>query len=90
MPNIKSAIKRVKVAERNRLRNRTYKSQLRTFQNHVEDAMKSADQKAIDTSLAAFYKIVDKSIAKGVLHKNTGDRKKSRLAAKLHLLKSGK
>lgn len=90
MPNIKSAIKRVKVAERNRLRNRVYKSQLRTFQNHVEAALKSADQKAIDSSMSAFYKIVDKSVAKGVLHKNTGDRKKSRLAAKINLLKSGK
>lgn len=90
MPNIKSAIKRVKVAERNRVRNRVWKSQLRTYQNHVEDAMKSSDQKAINESLSAFYMIVDKSIAKGVLHKNTGDRKKSRLAARIHLLKSGK
>lgn len=90
MPNIKSAIKRVKVAERNRVRNRVWKSQLRTYQNHVEDALKSSDQKAINESLSAFYMIVDKSIAKGVLHKNTGDRKKSRLAARIHLLKSGK
>ncbi len=90
MPNIKSAIKRVKVAERNRVHNRTWKSQLRTYQTRVEDAMKSADKKAIDERLHEYYKVVDKSIAKGVLHKNTGDRKKSRLAAKLHLLKSGK
>lgn len=90
MPNIKSAIKRVKVAERNRVRNRVWKSQLRTYQNHVEDALKSSDQKAINESLSAFYMIVDKSISKGVLHKNTGDRKKSRLAARIHLLKSGK
>ncbi|MDZ4835921.1 MAG: 30S ribosomal protein S20 [Candidatus Melainabacteria bacterium] len=91
MPNIKSAIKRVKTAERNRLRNRAYKSQIRTVQSRLEDVLKSADTKEIDTHLSGLYVAIDKAVAKGVLHKNTAARKKSRLAKKAFALKnSGK
>lgn len=88
MPNIKSAIKRVKTAERNRLRNRAYKSQIRTVQSRLEDTLKSANVKDIDTQLASLYVVIDKAVSKGVLHKNTAARKKSRLAKKAHVSKS--
>lgn len=91
MPNIKSAIKRVKVAERNRVRNRAYKSQVRTEQTKLEETLKLANVKEIDANLSAVYAVIDKAVAKGVLHRNTAARKKSRLALKADALKkSGK
>lgn len=88
MPNIKSAIKRVKTAERNRLRNRAAKSQIRTVQSRLEDTLKSANVADIDSQLASLYVVIDKAVSKGVLHKNTAARKKSRLAKKAHATKS--
>jgi small subunit ribosomal protein S20 len=89
VPNIKSAIKRVEVAERNRLRNRSWKSAVRTVRNEVTEAGKSADPKKAGEALAHAYQIIDKAVAKGVLHRNTAARKKSRMAIQLAKL-SGK
>jgi len=91
VPNIKSAIKRVKTAERNRLRNRAWKSQVRTEQTKLEATLKSANVQSVDGDLSNVYAIIDKAVSKGVLHKNTAARKKSRLALKADALKkSGK
>ncbi|PZM81051.1 MAG: 30S ribosomal protein S20 [Candidatus Melainabacteria bacterium] len=83
MPNIKSAKKRVLVAERNRLRNRTWKSAVRTVRNDVVDAVKSASAKDAKEALSHAYEVIDKAVAKGVLHKNAAARRKSRLAGKV-------
>lgn len=87
MPNIKSAIKRVKIAERNRVKNRTWKSKIRTEQNKLEDALKAATVKELDGKLTGLYAVIDKAVSKGVLHRNTAARKKSRLAKKAYALK---
>lgn len=89
VPNIKSAIKRVEVAERNRLRNKSWKSAVRTVRNEVADQLKSADVKKASAALQNAYKIIDKAVAKGVLHKNAAARKKSRLTAQIQRLSSG-
>lgn len=77
MPRIKSAIKRVQVAERNRVRNRAWKSYVRSARNRVEDAAKSGGDIA-KTMSEAFSKI-DRAVTKGVLHRNTAARRKARL-----------
>ncbi|MDR3612367.1 MAG: 30S ribosomal protein S20 [Candidatus Obscuribacterales bacterium] len=89
MPNIKSAIKRVEVAERNRLRNRSWKSAIRTQRNEVESSVKVADPAKASEALKGAYSIIDKAVSKGILHKNSAARKKSRLAAQILKL-SGK
>ena len=89
MPNIKSAIKRVQVAERNRLRNKSWKSAVRTARNEVTDSVKSTDAKSAGTALENAYRVIDKAVSKGVLHRNTAARKKSRLAQQVLKL-SGK
>lgn len=76
MPRIKSAKKRVEVAERNRQRNVAFKSAIRTA---MKKALTGADQSAREESLKTAYSLIDKAILKGVLHKNTGARYKSRL-----------
>ncbi len=79
MPRIKSAIKRVDVAERNRERNRSWKSAVRTARNKVEESLKKADKTTLAGSLNEAFSTIDRAVAKGVLHKNTAARRKARL-----------
>jgi small subunit ribosomal protein S20 len=87
VPNIKSAEKRVQIAERNRLRNKTYSSAVKTLmkkyftavETHVASPSAEA-KKAAQDALSAAYSKIDKSVKRGVLHKNTGARRKARLA----------
>ena len=78
MPNIKSAIKRVKVSEKKNLRNRMIKSAMRTSVKKFSTAL-SADE-ADAAILSATQGAVDKACSKGVIHKNAANRKKARLA----------
>ncbi len=77
MPRIKSAIKRVEVAERNRERNRFWRSTIRTARNAVEDKIEQNADSAEAMNQA--FSIIDRAVAKGVLHKNTASRRKARL-----------
>ncbi|MCT7973364.1 30S ribosomal protein S20 [Laspinema olomoucense] len=87
MANIKSAIKRVQIAERNRLRNKSYKSAVKTL---IKKCVISAEQygsnptpelkEEIHNRLNAAYSKIDKAVKCGVLHPNNGARKKSNLA----------
>ncbi len=79
MPNIKSAKKRVEVTERNRSRNVALKSSIKTAVRRVYEAIKAADIEKIKTALSKAYSTIDKAVSKGVLHRNTAARKKSRL-----------
>jgi len=78
MPNIKSAKKRVLVAERNHEKNVAVKSSIKTAVKKVLVALKS-DKDKVQELLNHAYKLLDSSVSKGVLHKNTAARKKSRL-----------
>ncbi|MDQ0900272.1 MULTISPECIES: 30S ribosomal protein S20 [unclassified Paenibacillus] len=79
MPNIKSAIKRVKVSEKRRLRNASQKSALRT-------AVKAFETAVSPEALIIASKKLDKAASKGLIHKNAANRKKSRLAKRLNAL----
>lgn len=81
MPRIKSAIKRVEVAERNREKNRHWKSQVRTLRNKVED--NAADPAKAAEALSEAFSVIDSAVSKGVMHKNTAARRKSRLVRNL-------
>ena len=87
MPQIKSAIKRVQVAERNRLYNKSYKSAISTL---IKKALTLADKvsagdadvsvEQLDSAMSAAISKIDKAACKGVLHRNTAARRKSRLS----------
>lgn len=79
MANIKSAQKRVEVAERNRLRNVSIKSAVKTAVRKVLEIAKTATQEELTVKLNKAYSVIDKAVSKGVLHKNTAARKKSRI-----------
>lgn len=86
MPNIKSAIKRVKVNEKNRSQNATAKSTMRTTVKAAEVAIAGGNVETAKEALLSASKKLDKAASKGLIHKNAAARKKSRLAKKLNAL----
>ena len=81
LPNIKSAIKRVKVSEKKNLRNRMVKSAMKTNVKKYEAAVAAGN--ADVAMLSATSSAIDKAAAKGVISKNAANRKKSRMAKRL-------
>lgn len=86
MPNIKSAIKRVKTSEKRRALNASQKSALRTAVKSADQAIAGTDVEVAKAALIAATKKLDKAATKGLIHKNAASRKKSRLAKKLNAL----
>ncbi|MDR1664674.1 MAG: 30S ribosomal protein S20 [Clostridiales bacterium] len=80
MANIKSAKKRIQVIAKKQLRNKVIKSSTKTAIKKVQSAAAAGD---IEMAKAAFIHAVsaiDRAASKGVYHKNTASRKKSKLA----------
>ena len=85
--NIKSAIKRIQVSERNRVRNKSYRSSVKTLTKRYLEALDAyvADPspttaETVQTELSAVFSKVDKAVKRGIYHSNAGARRKSRLA----------
>jgi len=87
LPNIKSAIKRVKTTETKTMQNAMVKTALKTQLKKFDEALKGKDTKKAEEMLVSATKNIDKGVAKGVLHKNTANRKKSAIAKKLNQAK---
>jgi len=83
MANYKSAKKRIKVAERNRQRNMLVKSRVRTAMKKVLRNLEEGSEQVEAMALQAISQL-DKAQSKGVLHKNTVARYKSRLMSKVN------
>lgn len=90
MANIKSSIKRVQIAERNRLRNKAYKSAVKTLTKRYLAAVSQYAsnptpelEQEVNQRMSAAYSKIDKAVKRGVLHRNTGARKKSQIAKAL-------
>ncbi len=83
MPNIKSAKKRVLIAERNNARNKAIKTNLKTTIKKANAAVEAQDASSAEAVKLAIKKI-DQACAKGVMHKNTAARRKSAMAKKLN------
>lgn len=82
MPQIRSAKKRVEVAERNRKRNKTVKSAIRTSIKDVHTAIADgAEQDKINELVKVVYSRIDTAVLKGIVHKKKGSRDKSRVMA---------
>ena len=86
MANNKSAKKRIQIAERNRLINKSYKSTVRTLtKKTLENCEKykkepNEDNKnLVITSLSKDFSLIDKAVKKIVLHKNNGANRKSKI-----------
>ncbi len=79
MPNIKSAIKRVKVSEKKTAANKMKKSEIRTVVKKAKASIVANDDSKI-VLLKDAQSAIDKAASKGYIHKNAAARKKSRLA----------
>ena len=79
MANIKSAKKRVLIAEANRQRNVAFKTSIKTAVKKALELASGEDKEALNAALSKVYQLCDKAVVKGILHKNTAARKKSRL-----------
>lgn len=86
MPNIKSAIKRVKTSNARNAQNTTVKSAMRTAVKKAEAAIALNDATAANESFVEAASKLDKAAAKGLIHKNAAARKKSRLAKRKNAL----
>lgn len=83
MANHFSALKRARQTEKRTQVNRANKSRLRTALRSLREAISAGDRKAAETSFGATASVIDKAIQKGVIHKNTAARYKSRLSARV-------
>ena len=86
MANNKSAQKRIQIAERNRLINKSYKSTVRTLtKKTLENCEKykkdpnEGNKTLVITSLNKAFSLIDKAVKKNILHKNNGANKKSKI-----------
>lgn len=79
MANIKSAKKRVLIAEKNRIRNVAFKTSIKTALKKALELATADDKEALNAAVSKAYQLCDKAVSKGILHKNTAARKKSRL-----------
>ena len=86
MPNIKSAMKRVKVTEKKNLRNRMMKSAMRTSVKKFDAAVTAGQVDA--QLLSATSSAVDRAVSKGVMSKNAANRKKARMAKAMNNVNS--
>ncbi len=86
MPNIKSAKKRVIVTKTKTLRNKIYRTQLKTDIKKFEAAVASGDKAAAQAAYIAAVKKVDKAAARGIIHKNAAAHKKSHFTKKLNAM----
>ena len=79
MPNHKSAEKRVRQSEKRRVINRGHKSKVRTYIKKLRTALESDNSEDVQKALPEVMSVIDKSVQKGVMHKNAAARYKSRL-----------
>ena len=86
MANIKSAKKRINVIAKKTLRNKMIKSATKTAIKKVSAAVESSDRNKALTNLRNAVSAIDKAATKGVYHRNTAARKKSRLAKMVNTL----
>ena len=86
MANIKSAKKRVLIAEKNRVKNTAFKTSIKSAVKKVLELAKGSDKDALKQAISKAYQLCDKAVSKGILHKNTAARKKSRLTLAVNKL----
>jgi len=87
MANIKSAQKRARQAVGRRTHNMSLRTEVRTAIKNVSKAVAAGNKDNAAKVLRESQRVIDRIVAKGILHHNAGDRHKSRLA---HALKGMK
>ena len=88
MANNKTAKKRIQIAERNRLQNKSYRSAMRTLMKRCfvsceaySDKPSEEAKAEIQSSMNAAFSKIDKAVKRGVMHRNNGANQKSRITS---------
>ena len=84
MPNIKSAKKRVKVIAAKTLKNKMFKTSLKTTVKKFHAAVESGDKTAAAAAYKAAVIKVDQSAGRNIIHKNAASHKKSQFTKALN------
>jgi len=87
MANHFSALKRARQTEKRTARNRANTSRLRSALRQLRESLAKGDKTAAEQVFRQTVSALDKAVQKGVVHKNTASRYKSRLSARLHAVK---
>lgn len=80
MANIKSQKKRIKTNEKRRLRNKSYRSELKTYVRKTREAIAAGNTEEAEKWLRVASRKLDVAVSKGVIHKNQAAQRKSKLA----------
>ncbi len=88
MPTMKSAKKRLRQNVKHNLRNRSYRSALKTQIKDYLGVVKVGKVQPAEEKLRLTVQKLDKAAKKGILHKKTASRRKSRLTKKLNQIKA--
>ncbi|AEM47385.1 30S ribosomal protein S20 [Acidithiobacillus ferrivorans SS3] len=83
LANTAQARKRVLQNEKRRLHNASLRSRLRTYVKGVLKAVHIGNQEQARSALRAAESVIDKTVSKGVAHRNMAARTKSRLSARV-------
>ena len=84
LPQIKSNIKTMEKDAARHAANSRVKSSVHTAIRRTTEAIATGDADAVKKAYDKASSVIDSAARKGVLHKNTAARKKSRLAAKVN------
>ena len=82
MANIKSAKKRTRIIAAKTLKNKMFKTNLKTVIKKYESAAAAGDKSNLDQAYRLAVKKVDQAVSRGIMHKNKAARKKSQFAKK--------
>ena len=86
MPNKKSAERRVRIEERNRLYNRYWTTRCKNAVKKLLAAVEAKDDAAVDQTFNMAQSVLDKAVVKGVMHRNTAARRKKMMARRIKTL----
>ncbi len=86
MANTPSALKRIRQNEKRRVRNAAVRSAVRTAVKGARTTLGGGSLEEARSTLAQTIRLLDKAVTKGIVHKNTAARKKSRLTRQLNAL----
>lgn len=86
MPNIKSSIRSVKTDAELHAKNSAVKSSIRKAVRKLNEAVEAGQTEEAKNLLTNVVSGFDKAVAKGIVHKNTAARKKSRMAQKVNAM----
>jgi len=86
LANHKSAIKRARQSEDQRVRNRSRKTRMKNVVRKLEESISSKSRETASEDLKLVVSVIEKTASKGVIHKNTAARKISRLTKRVNAL----